>query len=126
MKRMLCALMLFPAAVWAQGKDDELAQCSQIFRDNMNIVVFPMRCTGVPPAQPLAEEKLENHLRQTQRCEDLLAGKYAANAQRIERELQAYVLPVAEEVRRLQRDPQAMLRFCEAQHRRAYETLMKY
>ena len=66
MKKYLIFIMLLPALAMAEG--GELARCEQIFRDNMDIMAFPMYCTQrlTTPAQDAA---LQRHLEALNRCE---------------------------------------------------------
>ena len=102
MKKALLLCWLLPAAALAQQTNPELARCSQIFRDNMDILVFPMHCTYIPPEQQIPQEKLHNHLHEVERCEDLMKDQYA---RRMREELAAYILPNAAEVHALQNQP---------------------
>ena len=48
MKKYFVSMMLLPAL--AEG--GELARCEQTFRDNMDIMAFPMYCTPNAPPRP--------------------------------------------------------------------------
>lgn len=132
-KHLNTLFLLLPAAALAQeapatvpGKTAELAHCSQIFRDNMDIMVFPMACTGTSPRRQALQSNLGNHIREVTRCETLLAGSYADQTERMQEELDNYVRPKAAEVRAIRDNPQEMQRFCREQEQKSIDLLMKY
>lgn len=122
MKKALLTLLLASPLIAAAG---ELEQCEQIFRDNMEIMVFTMPCpnrqSDVPPP-----EKFDAHLRAVNRCEALLAGKYAAQKEAVQRRLHAFTAPRAREVSRILDKPQQMQAYCTKQNATARRLLMKY
>ena len=50
MKKYFISMMLLPALAMAES--GELARCEQTFRDNMDIMAFPMYCTPSAPPRP--------------------------------------------------------------------------
>ena len=66
MKKYLVPMMLLPALAMADS--GELARCEQIFRDNMDIMAFPMYCTQ-RPTTPAQDAALQRHLEALNRCE---------------------------------------------------------
>ena len=66
MKKYFISMMLLPALAMAES--GELARCEQTFRDNMDIMAFPMYCTQ-RPTMPVQDAALQRHLEALNRCE---------------------------------------------------------
>jgi hypothetical protein len=122
MKKALLPLLLASPLIAAAG---ELEQCEQIFRDNMEIMVFTMPCPN-QQTDALPPEKFDAHLRTVNRCEALLAGKYAAQKEAVQSRLHAFTAPRAREVGRILDKPQQMQAYCTKQNATARRLLMKY
>ena len=122
MKKALLTLLLASPLIAAAG---ELEQCEQIFRDNMEIMVFTMPCPN-RQSDVLPPEKFDAHLRAVNRCEALLAGKYAAQKEAVQSRLHAFTAPRAREVSRILDKPQQMQAYCTKQNATARRLLMKY
>ena len=50
MKKYFISMLLLPALAMAES--GEFARCEQTFRDNMDIMAFPMYCTPSAPPRP--------------------------------------------------------------------------
>ena len=122
MKKALLTLLLASPLIAAAG---ELEQCEQIFRDNMEIMVFTMPCPN-QQTDALPPEKFDAHLRAVNRCEALVAGKYAAQKEAVQRRLHAFTTPRAREVSRIRNNPQQMQAYCTKQNATARRLLLKY
>ena len=122
MKKALLPLLLASPLIAAAG---ELEQCEQIFRDNMEIMVFTMPCPN-RQSDVLPPEKFDAHLRAVNRCEALVAGKYAAQKEAVQSRLHAFTAPRAREVGRIRNNPQQMQAYCTKQNATAHRLLMKY
>lgn len=124
MRKYLVFMMLMPALAMAEG--GELARCRQVFKDNMEIMVFTMPCSPDASAGNIPQHKFENHLRQVARCNSLLETRYAADAVRVQAELNAYVEGPAAEARAFSRNPQRKQAYCRRQNATARRLLMRY
>ena len=122
MKKALLPLLLASPLIAAAG---ELERCEQIFRDNMEIMVFTMPCPN-QQTDALPPEKFDAHLRAVNRCEALIAGKYAAKKEAVQHRLHAFTAPRAREVGRIRNNPQQMQAYCTKQNATARRLLLKY
>ena len=122
MKKALLTLLLASPLIAAAG---ELEQCEQIFRDNMEIMVFTMPCSN-QQADALPPEKFDAHLRAVNRCEALVAGKYAAQKEAMQSRLHAFNAPRAREVSRILDKPQQRQAYRTKQNATARRLLMKF
>lgn len=121
---LLTLAALLPAA--ASAAANELARCEQIFRDNMDIMVFTMPCSADEAARAVPQDKLAAHLREVSRCEALVAGKYATQKEAVQKRLNAYVAPHAEAARRAGNSPQQTAAYCAKQNAAARQKLRQY
>lgn len=126
MKKYWLSMLLLPLAVQAVAESPELARCRQVLKDNMEIMVFTMPCPPDASAGNIPQHKFENHLRQVARCNSLLETRYAADAARVQAELNAYVEGPAAEARAFSRNPQRKQAYCRRQNATARRLLMRY
>lgn len=92
----------------------------------MEIMVFTIPCSPDASAGNIPQHKFENHLRQVARCNSLLETRYAADAARVQAELNAYVEGPAAEARAFSRNPQRKQAYCRRQNATARRLLMRY
>ena len=123
MKKYLVSMMLLPALAMADG--GELARCEQIFRDNMDIMVFPMYCTQ-RPAPPVQDATLQRHLDALNRCEAFAKRLPQSQYNQMMARLDAYVKPAALKVRALSDRPQEFQQYCTEQLDKTARLLQKY
>ncbi|WP_153717571.1 hypothetical protein [Eikenella corrodens] len=126
MKKYWLSMLLLPLAAQAVAESPELARCRQVLKDNMEIMVFTMPCPPDASAGNIPQHKFENHLRQVARCNSLLETRYAADAARVQAELNAYVEGPAAEARAFSRNPQHKQAYCHRQNATARRLLMRY
>ena len=123
MKKYFISIMLLPALAMADG--GELARCEQIFRDNMDIMVFPMYCTQ-RPTTPVQDAALQRHLDALNRCEAFAKRLPQSQYNQMMARLDAYVKPAALKVRALSDRPQEFQQYCTEQLDKAARLLQKY
>ena len=123
MKKYLVSIMLLPALVMADS--GELARCEQIFRDNMDIMAFPMYCTQ-RPTTPVQDAALQRHLEALNRCEAFAKRLPQTQYNQMMARLDAYVKPAALKVRALRNRPQEFQQYCTEQLDKATRLLQKY
>ena len=116
-------MMLLPAL--AMAEDGELARCEQTFRDNMDIMAFPMYCTQLP-ATPAQDAALQRHLEALNRCEAFAKRLPQSQYNQMMARLDAYVKPAALKVRALSDRPQEFQQYCTEQLDKAARLLQKY
>ena len=68
MKKYWLSMLLLPLAAQAVAESPELTRCRQVFKDNMDIMAFPMYCTQ-RPTTPVQDAALQRHLEALNRCE---------------------------------------------------------
>lgn len=117
-------LFFVPVAMPAFG--NELAQCRNIFRDNMEVMVFTIPCDSEEQDKDIPPQKLSKHLQQVRHCEALLMGKYAAQSEQEQERLNKFVLERSAQVRKLSGKPQQMQDYCRKQNDTARQILMRY
>lgn len=123
MKKYLVSMMLLPALAMAEG--GELARCEQTFRDNMDIMAFPMYCIQHPT--PLVQDAaLQRHLEALNRCEAFAKRLPQTQYNQMMARLDAYVKPAALKVRALRNRPQEFQQYCTEQLDKAARLLQKY
>ena len=123
MKKYFIFIMLLPALAMADG--GELARCEQIFRDNMDIMAFPMYCTQ-RPTTPVQDAALQRHLEALNRCEAFAKRLPQSQYNQMMARLDAYVKPAALKVRALSDRPQEFQQYCTEQLDKATWLLQKY
>ena len=123
MKKYFISMMLLPALAMAES--GELARCEQTFRDNMDIMVFPMYCTQ-RPATPAQDAALQRHLEALNRCEAFAKRLPQTQYNQIIARLDVYVKPAALKVRALSDRPQEFQQYCTEQLDTAARLLQKY
>ena len=123
MKKYFISMMLLPAL--AMAEDGELARCEQTFRDNMDIMAFPMYCTQRPTM--LAQDAaLQRHLEALNRCEAFANRLPQSQYNQMMARLDAYVKPAALKVRAQSERPQEFQQYCTEQLDKAARLLQKY
>lgn len=123
MKKYFISMMLLPALAMAES--GELARCEQTFRDNMDIMAFPMYCTQRPT--PLVQgAALQRHLEALNRCEAFAKRLPQSQYNQMMARLDAYVKPAALKVRALSDRPQEFQQYCTEQLDKAARLLQKY
>ena len=123
MKKYFVSIMLLPALAMADG--GELARCEQTFRDNMDIMAFPMYCTQ-RPTTPVQDAALQRHLDALNRCEAFAKRLPQSQYEQMMARLDAYVKPAALKVRTLSDHPQEFQQYCTEQLDKAARLLQKY
>ena len=123
MKKYFISMMLLPAL--AMAEDGELARCEQTFRDNMDIMAFPMYCTQ-RPTTPAQDAALQRHLEALNRCEAFAKRLPQSQYNQMMARLNAYVKPAALKVRALSDRPQEFQQYCTEQLDKAARLLQKY
>lgn len=123
MKKYFIFIMLLPKLAMAEG--GELARCEQIFRDNMDIMAFPMYCTQ-RPTTPVQDAALQRHLEALNRCEAFAKRLPQSQYNQMMARLDAYVKPAALKVRALSNRPQEFQQYCTEQLDKAARLLQKY
>ena len=123
MKKYFISIMLLPALAMAES--GELACCEQTFRDNMDIMAFPMYCTQ-HPTTPVQDAALQRHLEALNRCEAFVKRLPQTQYNQMMARLDAYVKPAALKVRALRDRPQEFQQYCTEQLDKAARLLQKY
>ena len=123
MKKYFISIMLLPALAMAES--GELARCEQTFRDNMDIMAFPMYCTQ-HPTTPVQDAALQRHLEALNRCEAFVKRLPQTQYNQMMARLDAYVKPAALKVRALRNRPQEFQQYCTEQLDKAARLLQKY
>ena len=123
MKKYFISIMLLPALAMAES--GELARCEQTFRDNMDIMAFPMYCTQ-RPTTPVQDAALQRHLDALNRCEAFVKRLPQTQYEQMMARLDAYVKPAALKVRALRDRPQEFQQYCTEQLDKAARLLQKY
>ena len=123
MKKYFVSMMLLPALAMAEG--GELARCEQTFRDNMDIMAFPIYCTQ-RPTTPSQDAALQRHLDALNRCEAFAKRLPQSQHEQMMARLDAYVKPAALKVRALSDRPQEFQQYCTEQLDKAARLLQKY
>ena len=123
MKKYFISMMLLP--VLAVAESGELARCEQTFRDNMDIMAFPMYCTQ-RPTTPAQDAALQRHLDALNRCEAFAKRLPQSQYNQMMARLDAYVKPAALKVRALRNRPQEFQQYCTEQLDKAARLLQKY
>ena len=123
MKKYFISIMLLPALAMAES--GELAHCEQTFRDNMDIMAFPMYCTQ-RPTTPVQDAALQRHLEALNSCEAFAKRLSQSQYNQMMARLDAYVKPAALKVRALSDRPQEFQQYCTEQLDKATRLLQKY
>ena len=123
MKKYFISMMLLPALTMAES--GELARCEQTFRDNMDIMAFPMYCTQ-RPTTPVQDAALQRHLEALNRCETFAKRQPQTQYNQMMARLNVYVKPAALKVRALSDRPQEFQQYCTEQLDKAARLLQKY